>query len=231
MRKINNSIGMRSMISVFFVMMLTAGNLTAQEWSFGAYAAPVISWFKSNIDEVENRGARAGFLFSIRAEKHLTENWYFEGGLSLTNTSARLKYNYPSFFRFPGNTSVLDEGSTVVYRIQYLSVPFGIKIKTDGSDEFTYFAGFGIDPKIVVRGVADIPSISVKGEGAMDELDRLNAGYHFDAGLEYAIGPSGALVLGVGYENNIFDSTVDNDGEIADRAVQRFIKFIFGIKF
>jgi hypothetical protein len=65
----------------------------------------------------------------------------------------------------------------------------------------------------------------------MDELDRLNAGYHFDAGLEYPIGASGAIVLGFGYENNIFDSTVDNDGEIADRAVQRFIKFNFGIKF
>ena len=231
MRKISNSNGMRSMILAFFVMMLPAGRIAAQEWSFGAYAAPVISWFKSNVDEVENRGARAGFLFSIRAEKYLTDNWYFEGGLSLTNTSARLKYINPSFFRFPGNTSVLSEGSTVVYHMQYLSVPFGIKIKTDGSDNFTYFAGFGIDPKIIIRGVADIPSLSVKSQGAMEELDRLNAGYHFDAGLEYAIGQSGALVVGLGYENNIFDSTVDNDGEITDRAVQRFIKFIFGVKF
>lgn len=212
-------------------IMLPAGSIKAQEWHFGILATPAISWFKTDIDEVKNSGARAGFILSAFMEKNLKDNWYFNGGLAFMNTGARLKYTEPTYFRFPGYTSVIGAGKTIVYNMQYLSAPVEIKIKTPPSGNYVYYGGFGLDPKVMIRGTADIPSIQIDGENAKDEIERFNVGYHFTGGLEYETRGSTSFILGLGYESNIFDTTKDNDGQVIDRAVQKLIKFIFGIKF
>jgi hypothetical protein len=205
--------------------------LVAQNYRFGVYASPVISWFKTDIDEVRNQGARAGFIFSVSAERHLTNNWYFNPGIAFINSSARLKSSEPSTFRFPGFTSVVAAGDPVIYRIQYISIPVGIKIKTSEAGYLTYFAEFGLDPKVVVSGKADIPSADVSWENAMNEIRRFNIGYHLNAGADYSINGSTSLILGLGFENNIIDTTIDIDGQPTDRTHQKLLKFIFGVKF
>jgi len=213
------------------IIMFPSKNILAQEWQFGIQATPVISWFKTDIDEVKNSGARTGFILSAFLEKNLKDNWYFNGGLAFLNTGARLKYTEPTYFRFPGYTSVIGAGKTIVYNMQYLSAPAEIKIKTPPSGNFIYYAAFGLDPKVLIRGTADIPSIEIKGGNAKDEIERFNIGYHLTGGLEYETRGSTSFILGLGYESNIFDTTKDNDGQVIDRAVQKLMKFIFGIKF
>ncbi len=119
----------------------------------------------------------------------------------------------------------------MIYRIQYISVPVGLKIKTDEIGYLTYFAEFGLDPKVVVSGKADIPSDHIKGEKAMTEIRRFNVGYHLNGGVDYSIDGNISLILGLGFENNFFDITKDIDGQKTDRTAQRFLKFIFGINF
>lgn len=214
------------MIALFFPQLLTA-----QDYRFGVYVSPVISWFRTDIDEVKNQGARAGFNFGISAERPLTDNWYFSSGLAFINSSARLKSINPSHFRFPDFTSIVAAGDPVIYRIRYISVPVGIKIKTSEVGYLTYFAEFGLDPKVVVRGVADIPSINIEGENAMNEIRRFNIGYHLNAGADYSIDGRTSVILGLGYESNIIDTTRDIDGQPTDRTSHKLLKFIFGINF
>ncbi|HOW10710.1 MAG TPA: porin family protein [Bacteroidales bacterium] len=219
-------------ILLFLVAVLLPFRSTvAQEWHFGIMATPAISWFKTDISEVRNSGARAGFILNAFLEKNLKDNWYFSGGLAFMNTGARLKYTEPTYFRFPGYTSIIGAGKTIVYNMQYLSAPVEIKIKTPPSGNLVYYGGFGLDPKVVIRGTADIPSIDIEGENARDEIERFNVGYHFTGGLEYETRGSISFILGLAYESNIFDTTKDNDGQVIDRAVQKLIRFIFGIKF
>lgn len=221
----------KKIILLLILIILPAKMLFAQDLRFGIYASPVLSWFKTDIDEVKNQGARAGFIFSISAEKHLTDNWYFHPGISFISSSGRLKSSEPSTFRFPGYTSVIAAGDPVVYRIQYLSIPVGIKIKTSDVRYLTYFAEFGLDPKVVVNGKADIPSIDVSWENAMNEIRRFNIGYHLNAGADYSVNGKISLIIGLGYESNIIDTTIDIYGQPADRTFQKMLKFIFGIHF
>jgi len=216
---------------LLILILLPARMLVAQDYKFGAYASPVISWFKTDIDEVRNQGARAGFIFSISVERHLMDNWYFNPGIAFINSSARLKSSEPTTFRFPSYTSVVAAGDPVIYRIQYVSLPVGIKIKTSEAGYLTYFAEFGLDPKVVVSGKADIPSIDVSWENAMDEIRRFNIGYHLNLGADYSINGSISLILGLGYESNIIDTTIDINGQPTDRTRQKVLKFIFGINF
>ncbi len=219
-------------IIFFFMIALIPGRiLLAQDYRYGICVAPVISWFKTDVENVSNKGARTGFLFSISAERHLTDNWHFTSGLAFTTASARLVNADNSFFRFSDHTSTIAAGETVIYRLQYISMPVGIKIKTTEKGYFTYFAEFGLDPKIVINGRVDIPSIDIKGKFAMTEIRRFNAGYHLTAGAEYSLNGNTSLVLGLGYETNIFDITKDFESMQTDRTIHKLLKFIIGLNF
>lgn len=231
MVSLTKSIETKNIIFFFLIALIPGRSATAQDYRYGVYVTPVISWFRTDAEDVSNKGARAGFAFSISAERHLTDNWHFSSGLAFTAASARLVSTKSSFFRFPGHTSIVAAGDPVIYRLQYISVPVGIKIKTDETGYFTYFAEFGLDPKVVISGKADIPSIEIKGENAMSEIRRLNFGYHASVGTEYSIDGNTSLILGLGYESNIFDITKDFESLETDRTSHKLLKFIFGINF
>jgi len=217
------------MIAVFLAFILQAS--FAQDYRYGLYLSPMITWFGTDVDNISNKGARAGFSANITAERHLTDNWYFTSGLGFSAVSGRLENSYPSFFRFPNHTSTIPEGESVVYRLQYLSIPVGAKIKTTETSYLVYFAEFGLDPKVAISRRVDIPSIGVDGERASGEIKSLNAGYHLMGGAEYSIDGNASLILGIGYESNIFDTTRDYETNESDRSTQKMIRFIFGINF
>lgn len=221
----------KTIMPVLILILLKTARLNSQELRFGIYANPLISWFGTDVSEVQNEGSRAGFNFSVVAEKYFADNFAATAGLSITNSGGRLISENPMLFRFPSYTSVVAAGNAVLYRIQYLSIPAGIKFKTNEIGFLSYFADVGIDPKVVVRGKVDIPSINIKGEKAMTEIRRFNFGYHIKGGIDYSIDGSTSVVLGLGFENNFLDVTKDVADQPTDRTSQKFIKFIFGVNF
>ncbi|MBK7479012.1 MAG: outer membrane beta-barrel protein [Bacteroidales bacterium] len=156
------------MIALFTAFILPAA--LAQDYRYGLYLSPMISWFGTDVDNVSNKGVRAGFGANITAERHLTDNWYFTSGLGFSSVSGRLVNSTSSFFRFPNHTSTIPEGEPVIYKLQYLSIPVGAKIKTTETGYLVYFAEFGLDPKVAVSKRVDIPSIGVDGERASGEI-------------------------------------------------------------
>ena len=219
-------------ITAFLAVLFLPGSLlNGQDYRYGIYISPLISWFRTDIDEVKNEGARAGFDFFITAERNLTRNWSFISGLGFITSGGRLKSSKADVFRFPDYTATVAEGQPVIYKIQYITIPVGIRVKTEEIGYLTYFAEFGLDPKVVVSGKVDIPSAHIRNERAMTEIRRINMGYHLNAGIDYSIDGSTSLVLVLGFENNFFDITKDIDGQEKDRTSQKFLKFIFGVNF
>ena len=74
-----------------------------------------------------------------------------------------------------------------------------LKLQTNQIGYLTFFSDLGLDPKIVIGGKADIPSLNISGENAMNELNMFNLSYHITAGIEYSLGGTTALVLGLGF--------------------------------
>lgn len=215
------------------MMMLIVRVSTAQEYRFSGYITPAISWFSTDITEVVNQGSRAGIIFVVSAERYFINNISATAGLSLINSGGRLVSSDPTIFKFSNYTSVVASGDPMVYRIQYLAIPAGFKFYTNeiGYNNLIAFGEIGIDPKVVVRGRVDIPSLDIEGEGAMAEINRFNFGWHLHAGIEYPLGGSTAAVLGLGFENNFPDITRDVGTQANDRVAHKFLKFIFGVKF
>ncbi len=224
----------RSFSVLFFMyFLLFDGSIlqAQQKISFGIHADPVIGWFGSDIRETRNDGARPGFNFGLTFNKYFSQNYAFSTGISLLNTGGRLVNTDTVVMEFANfNSTVLPE-KPVIYKIQYLAVPIGLKLQTNQIGYLTFFTDLGLDPKVVIGGKADINSLNISGEKAINELRIFNLSYHITAGIEYSLGGSTALVTGLSFENNFLDITKDNGDQLKDKVTQKLLSFRLGINF
>lgn len=199
---------------------------------FGLHVDPVISWFSSNDVITQNSGARAGFNFGLTFNKYFTSNYAFSTGISLLNAGGRLisKSPLPATLQLSKPT-IVAPGESVIYKIQYLTVPVGLKLQTNQIGYMTIFSDIGLDPKIVTGGKVDIPSLKITNEKAINELNMFNLAYHITIGIEYSLGGNTALVSGLSFENNFLDITKDNSTQPDDIISHKLLSFKFGINF
>jgi hypothetical protein len=219
--------------SILFILLLLflPDKIIAQKISFGVFADPVISWFSSDNKATSNKGARAGFNFGFTFNKYFAENYAFSTGISLTSAGGKLANSDTILMSFNNFSSKVSPNQPVIYKIQYLNIPLGLKFKSNQIGYFTIFSDIGIDPKVVVGGKVDIPSVPINGEVALKELNRFNLSYHVMAGIEYSLGGSTAMVLGLGYENNFLDVTKDINRQPIDRITHNILKIRVGVNF
>ena len=216
----------------FFFISL---NIRAQQRiSIGLHFDPLISWFGSDISEVKNDGARPGINFGLSFNKSFTPNYSFSTGVNLVSAAGRLSCSDTTRLE-PYDSGdeliTVPPGEAVLYKIQYVEVPLGLKLKTNQIGYLTFFSDVGVDPKVMVGGKMDIPALDIEGEKAMEELKLFNLSYHIVAGIEYGLGGNTAAILGLGFENNFLDITKDNGIQPEDKITHKMISFRLGINF
>jgi hypothetical protein len=227
----HNKIRLLSIV-IFAALLLPSARLSAQKKiSFGIFADPVISWFSSDTRETRNDGARAGFNFGFTFNRYFAENYAFSTGINILSAGGRLVNSETITMTFNNITAEVLAGNPVTYKIQYLGIPVGLKFKSNQIGYITIFSDIGIDPKVVIGGKADIPSLSIEKEAAMKELSRFNLSYHVMAGIEYSLGGSTAMVFGLGFENNFLDVTRDINNQPDDKIKLKILKFRIGVNF
>jgi hypothetical protein len=215
---------------VFLLFFITATLQAQQKISFGIHADPVISWFATDVREVSNKGARAGFNFGLNFNNYFSKNYSFSTGISLISAGGSLANSDTTLFKFTNFVSTVPAGKPIIYKIQYLSIPVGLKLQTNQIGYITFFTDLGLDPKVVISGKADIPFLGIKSENATKELNLFNLSYHITAGIEYSFGGTTALVAGLNFDNNFLDITRDN-GQIKDKVSHKLLSFRLGINF
>jgi hypothetical protein len=221
----------KAAIVILLLLAGTKGSAKAQATKISAHADPLISWFSTNKESIRNEGARAGFDFGISIWKYFSPNYAFSSGISLENAGGRLVSSETTEMKFPKLNATILPGDPVVYRVQYLAIPIGLKLQSNQQGSITLFSDLGLDPKVVVGGRADIPSLDIKHASALEELRTFNLSYHILAGIEYSLGGTNALVLGTGFENNFLDVTKDSGEQAYDRVSHKILKFRIGINF
>lgn len=222
----------RNSIIVSIIMVFVPLLTNAQEnIRLGIHADPVISWFSSDVSEIKNRGARPGFNFGLTLNKYFTKNYSFSTGLNIINAGGRLVSSDTLILDFTNFNSEVLPGKPVVYKLQYLSVPIGLKLQTNEIGYISFFTDLGLDPKIVIGGKADIPSLDIKGEKANRELNMFNLSYHISAGIDYSLGGTTAMVMGLTFDNNFFDITQDRRGQLTDKISHKILSFRLGLIF
>jgi hypothetical protein len=222
---------MRTIILIFILIIYSTVSNAQKKISFGIHADPLVSWFTTDIKEVKNDGARPGFNFGLTFNNYFTPNYSFSTGIGLMRAGGRVVSSDTTIMEFPNFNSKVLPGNPVVYKIQYLVFPIGLKLQTNQIGYLTFFSDLGLDPKIVISRKADIPSLSISGENAKKELNMFNLSYHITAGIEYSLGGTTALVFGLNFDNNFLDITTDNGKQPADKVSQKILSFRLGVNF
>ncbi len=202
--------------------------------SLGIHFDPIISWFTTDNYNIRNDGAIPGYNFGISYNRYIGPNYSISSGINIIEAGGRLISNEITYFEIRNyKREILTVGpdEAIIYRIKYLSVPLGLKLETSETGYGSLFVDLGLDPKIVIGGRADIPSLNIKGSNALPELKTFNLSYHLMAGIAYPIAGNTSAVLGIDFDNNFFDITKDNSDQPWDFVSHKLLSFRLGINF
>lgn len=220
-----------TILAILMPLLANAQSDNPERISFGLHFDPVISWFGSDIRQTMNDGARPGFNLGLTFNKYFGNNYAFSTGINIINAGGRLKSSDTTVMEFSNIEVAVLPQNPVIYKIQYLSIPIGLKFQTNEIGYVSYFANVGVDPKFTIGGKADIPSLDISGEKATGELKIFNMSWHITAGIEYSLGGSTALVAGFNFENNFLDITKENNIQIKDKVTHKLLSVRLGINF
>src|SRR5664279_1080555 len=202
--------------------------------SFSIHFDPLISWFSTDSYDTRNDGVVPAFNFGISYNRYFSPNYSFYSGLDIIKAGGRLINRETSNFElkdYNGSILTVKSGDPITYRITYLSIPLGIKLQTNQIGLGKFFTDFGFSPKIVVGGRADIPSLNIYGGNALPELNTFNLSFHIMAGMEYPLAGNNNFIVGIGFENNLFDVTTDNGNQPSNVVTQKALSFRIGMTF
>ena len=202
-----------SAISLFLVL----SNVESQNIRFGVIASPLISYFKTDLSTIDPNGSRVGINVGLMMDKFFADHYAFSTGLSLQTMGGHLNYVAgKDNFHSSANISSLPVNTDVKYKLQYLHIPFAIKMRTTEIGYLTYFVQMGLDPMINVKANADISSLGLTNIGVGDEIQLFYMAYHIGAGTEYKIIGNTKLLIGLTYMNGFTDVT-SNYGNSAEK--------------
>ena len=202
--------------------------------NFSIHFDPLISWFSTDSYDTRNDGVVPGFNFGISYNKYFGPNYSFSSGINIINSGGRLINKDISHFELKDYSNTIltvQPGEAITYKITYLSVPLGIKLQTDRIGFGRFFTDIGLDPKILIAGRADIPSLDIKGGNASQELNLFNLSFHVMAGMEYPLAGNNSFIIGIGFEKYLFDITRDNGDQPSNVVTQKMLSFRLGMSF
>ena len=195
------------MKKIYFIALLSLVGFSAagQEYRFGVFADPQLFWLKTDNKKLDSDGLRTNFNVGMAMEKYFAKRYAFLSGISLNGVGGELNYKTPTTIHTSDDNYAIDAGTSVVYKLQYLSIPLGLKFCTNEIGYFTYYAHLGLTNHILIRARADIDAKDVSGENVREDIYPYTASYQIGAGAEYSLGGSASLQFGLTYSNGILD--------------------------
>jgi opacity protein-like surface antigen len=199
------------LLSAFF-----ASGSAQQRLRFSVLVNPCFNWLSSDVKTIESNGANFGFDAGLTMDKFFAENYAFSTGISIGSLGGNLRYSSNTVFRTTLGDTAVPAGSSVKFKLQYITVPLGLKFKTNQIGYFTYFAhlGFTLQANIKATGTNTGTPRVLDDDNISDEISFLNLGYHIGAGAEYSLGGNTAVVFGITYTNGFVDITQNSDDKI-----------------
>ncbi len=207
-----------AVIAVSIPVLSQAQNL--DKLNFGAQVSPTVSWISSSHAKVLGGGPDIGLKIGAVGEFAFAKNYYVTTGIGFgINQGGKLQ--------FPEGGDILPKSllsdaisqdirhdlpddTKVDYRIKYLEIPIGLKLRTN---EYGYIRYFGEIPIITLsavtgaKGTINAANLDVNKENIRKDVNLLNAQWGLGGGLEYYFSESNALIIGIYYHQGFFDIT------------------------
>ncbi len=214
---------------VFFLLILgiaCSGPTRAQlpeNVRFGFNLNPTFTWLSPSVNKAKGDGILVGAKLMTVAEYYLSENYVLYSGFGLSfNQGGALKYRTGGKI-LTGDFSDkiyynLPDDSRVTYKLQYLEIPLGFRMRTKELGHFRYtfqLPVFTLGIRMKSRGNIEGPGIpSTSGENFSEVTRIFNFSYGFGAGIEYSVTEDLSLIFGLKYQQGVADITNESTNEI-----------------
>jgi hypothetical protein len=196
---------------LFFILSLISTGLLAQKLTFSVIGDPQIAWLKTDVNHISNDGSVFGFNGGLIIDRYFAENYAFSTGIFLWHTGGKLLFSDSTAIRFRTGEDTLAPNTSMAYHLQYLTIPFSLKLHSNEIGYIKFFAHLGINSHINIGKTADVPDMNIDNVGIPDEIQFFSMSYFFGGGIEYSLGGNTAILCGIYYTNGFWDVTVDED--------------------
>jgi len=213
------------------ILITTNPYAGAQQLHFGLFADPLISWYSSNNEIISGAGTRAGFSGGLAVNYYFAPNYAFSTGLSYLKSGGVQSSSAETVYRFANYSQLVTPGQKVIYSASYLTIPAGLRLRTNQIGYLSVFADLGLDAGFLTKGTISIPAASIENEHASKEIPMLSAGFHIHAGAEYSLGGTTSVVVGLGFDKGLTDITKDLTGQTAEKSTLSAIRLRLGLYF
>ncbi|MDA3954049.1 MAG: porin family protein [Bacteroidales bacterium] len=196
------------------IIALISVRAFSQDIRFTVIIDPKISWMSSDWKSANNDGSKFGVNIGLNVDNFFAQNYALMTGISIDNTGGNLKFENQKDLKTGSGTEVLDPGSIVHYKLQYINIPLGLKLKTNEIGYWTFFTHLGLNGGVNIKATAEVDDFELENKNISDEVRLFNLGYFIGAGVEYSIGGNAAIALGLTYTNGFIDITDGGDSKV-----------------
>ncbi len=208
----------RWILSVLLITGLVqmAGGQIPANVRFGFGMAPTFTWLSPNINAASTAGTNVGVQVKTIVEYYMGYNYVLFSGFGMAfRQGGALEYrdggnilqgvlSDSAYYQLPAN-------SKVNYRIRYIEIPLGFRMRTVefGHLRYTFqLPVFTLGFKVGARGDIEAPGLPVsKGENLGKSTKFFQFAYGFGAGIEYSLTQDMSLLLNVRYHQGVPDVT------------------------
>lgn len=198
-----------------------------QDLRFNFMANPQINWLSANEDDIDTDGVSIGLNTGIEMDWFFAERYAITSGITINNIGGKLIYQDSIDFNLDNERFNVPAGNSINYKLQYITIPLGIKFKTIEIGYATYWINAGVTPMINIRSKATDTDDILKKTSITEETALFNMNYFIEGGLEYSLGGSTAIVAGIGYNAGFIDVT----SRAADKITTNSLSLVIGILF
>lgn len=211
--------------TILILLLLPMFHVYGQFYQFTIRFNPVISWFNSDNKTVKPNGNRLGIDGGLDIDRFFAERYAITTGLSIGGYGGELKTTSNVTDLFSGYTVTPDKPVTL--NLKYLSIPLGLKFKTEEIGYSTFYAQIGFIGQVCLRARAYSDDPAIDGSSVMDDINIFNLGYQIGGGLEYSITRSTALVGGLIYTSFFTDALASDkySASLSNLAIRLGIRF------
>lgn len=184
----------------------------SQKVKLGVCLNPHFDWFNENSDRMKSDGSKTGIEGGLVIENYFSKNYAFSTGLRLGSYGGKMVYNDSILVRTDKSNVSVPPSLQVKYALQYVTIPIDLKLKTNQIGFLSYYAQLGFAPQVNIRARASAASV-LDNANVGKEIGIFNLSYHFGGGVEYGVGGSTVIMVGISYNNGFIDILSKQDSK------------------
>jgi len=158
---------------------------SSKKVNLGITLAPSMSWLRYGNQEDRENQAKMGYAYGLLADFGLSENYYFSTGFLVNTLKAQTKADMAP--------------NSLTYQLQYVEIPFGLKLQSTQRYYRSYYGQFGFSAGFKINAQQYEPESEKVSLG--NNANALRLGLQIGGGINWQLDHKLTMMTGLSLNN------------------------------